>query len=79
MGTTAGQADAGLEHLIRPPIDLSVDDAQLREQWLAFDFNLPFSTMLPFHGTGYLARRKENLNAIMRPLIRPEPTEGMLG
>ena len=31
MGTTAEQAKAGLERLIRPPIETSVDDAELRE------------------------------------------------
>ncbi|HEY6587342.1 MAG TPA: hypothetical protein VIY98_03525 [Nitrososphaeraceae archaeon] len=79
MGTTANQAEAGLERLIRPPIDFNVDDAKLREQWLVFDFNLPFSIVLPFHGTGYIDGRKEDLNAIMRTLIRQEPTEGLLG
>lgn len=78
MGTTADQAEEGLDRLIRPPIDFNVDHAQLREQWLAFDFNLPFSTVLPFHGTGYIDRRKEDLDTIMRTLIRREPTEGLL-
>jgi hypothetical protein len=50
MGTTADQAKAGLERLIRPPIETSVDDAELRRQWLAFD--RPVATVLPFHGTG---------------------------
>ena len=36
-GPSADQAKAGLERLIRPPIDTSVDDAELRIQWLAFD------------------------------------------
>ena len=60
MGTTANQAEAGLERLIRPPIDFNLDDAKLREQWLVFDFNLPFSIVLPFHGTGYIDGRKED-------------------
>jgi hypothetical protein len=80
MSTTADQADVELERLIRPPIDFNVDDAQLRKQWLAFDFErLPISTVLPFHGTGYLDRRKENIQSIMKPLKRPEPTIGFVG
>jgi glyoxylase-like metal-dependent hydrolase (beta-lactamase superfamily II) len=72
MGTTADQAKAGLERLIRPPIETSIDDAELRRQWLAFD--RPFATVLPFHGTGYVDRPAASLASIMRPLVRSEPT-----
>ena len=71
-GTNANQAKAGLERLVRPPIETSVDDAELWEQWLAF--NRPVSTVLPFHGTGYVDRQANDLVSIMRPLVRPEPT-----
>lgn len=71
-GTNAKPAKAGLELLIRPPIETSVDDAELREQWLAF--NRPVSTVLPFHGTGYIDRQADDLASIMRSLVRPEPT-----
>lgn len=71
-GTSADQAKAGLERLIRPPIDTSVDDAELRRQWLAFD--RPVATALPFHGTGYVDRSAADLASIMRPLMRSEPT-----
>ena len=71
-GTSADQAKAGLERLIRPPIDTSVDDAELRRQWLAFD--RPVATVLPFHGTGYVGRSAEELASIMRPLIQSGPT-----
>ena len=71
-GTTADQAKAGLERLIRPPIDTSIDDAELRRQWLAFD--RPVATVLPFHGTGYFGRSAKELASIMRPLVRSEPT-----
>jgi glyoxylase-like metal-dependent hydrolase (beta-lactamase superfamily II) len=71
-GTSADQAKAGLERLIRPPIDTSVDDAELRRQWLAFD--RPVATVLPFHGTGYVDRSAADLASIMRPLVRSEPT-----
>ena len=71
-GTSANQAKAGLERLVRPPIETSVDDAELWEQWLAF--NRPVSTVLPFHGTGYVDRQANDLVSIMRPLVRPEPT-----
>ena len=71
-GTSADQAKAGLERLIRPPIDTSVDDAELRKQWLAFD--RPVATVLPFHGTGYVDRSTADLASIMQPLVRSEPT-----
>jgi len=71
-GTNAKQAKAGLERLVRPPIETSVDDAELRKQWLAF--NRPVSTVLPFHGTGYIDRQADDLALIMRSLVRPEPT-----
>ena len=71
-GTSADQAKAGLERLIRPPIDTSVDDAELRKQWLAFD--RPVATVLPFHGTGYVDRSAADLASIMQPLVRSEPT-----
>jgi glyoxylase-like metal-dependent hydrolase (beta-lactamase superfamily II) len=71
-GTSANQAKAGLERLVRPPIETSVDDAELREQWLAF--NRPVATVLPFHGTGYIDRQAHDLVSIMHPLVRPEPT-----
>ena len=71
-GTSADQAKAGLERLIRPPIETSVDDAELRRQWLAFDRLA--ATVLPFHGTGYVDRLASELASIMRSLVRPEPT-----
>ena len=72
MGTTANQAKADVERLVRPPIETSVDDAKLRKQWLAFD--RPVATVLPFHGTGYIDRHANDIASIMRPLVRPEPT-----
>lgn len=71
-GPSADQARAGLERLIRPPIDTSIDDAELRRQWLTFD--RPAATVLPFHGTGYVSRSAADLASIMRPLGRSEPT-----
>ena len=71
-GASADQAKAGLERLIRPPIDTNVDDDELRRQWLAFD--RPVITVLPFHGTGYVDRSGADIASIMRPLVRPEPT-----
>jgi len=71
-GTSADQAKAGSERLIRPPIDTSVDDAELRRQWLAFDRQV--ATVLPFHGTGYIDRSAADLASIMRPLVRSEST-----
>ena len=72
MGTTTDQAKAGLERLVRPPIETSVDDAELRRQWLAFHRSVV--TVLPFHGNGYVDRPAADLASIMRPLVRSEPT-----
>ena len=47
-GTSVDQAEAGLERLIRPPIQTSEDDAELRRQWLTFDRSV--ATVLPYHG-----------------------------
>jgi len=71
-GASADQARDGLERLIRPPIDTSIDDAELRRQWLAFD--RPVATVLPFHGTGYISRSAADLASIMRSLVPSEPT-----
>ncbi len=71
-GTSVDQAKVGLERLIRPPIETSVDDAELRRQWLSFDRLV--ATVLPFHGTGYIDRSAADLASIMRPLVRSEPT-----
>lgn len=72
MGTTSNQSKAGSERLVRPPIETSVDDTGLREQWLAFDRLV--ATVLPFHGTGYIDRQANDIASIMRPLVRLEPT-----
>jgi hypothetical protein len=71
-GTSTDQAEAGLERLIRPPIDTSEDDAELRRRWLAFD--RPLATVLPYHGTGYVDQPAADLASIMRPLVRSQPT-----
>jgi len=73
MGTTAGQAAAGIERLIRPPAGLSTDDAELRKRWLSF--NRPVATVLPYHGTGYVDRAAD-IARIMAPLTREQPTTG---
>ncbi len=71
-GTSAEQAEAGMERLIRPPIQTSEDDAELRRRWLGFDRAV--ATVLPYHGTGYLDRTTTSLASIMRPLVRSEAT-----
>jgi glyoxylase-like metal-dependent hydrolase (beta-lactamase superfamily II) len=73
MGPTAVQSGSGVEHLVRPPADLSTDDMQLREQWLSF--SRPLTTVLPYHGTGYVDRGSD-LARIMAPLTREQPTIG---
>jgi glyoxylase-like metal-dependent hydrolase (beta-lactamase superfamily II) len=71
-GTSTDQAKAGLERLVRAPIETSIDDDELRRQWFAFD--RPVATVLPFHGTGYVDRSAAELASIMKPLVRSEPT-----
>jgi glyoxylase-like metal-dependent hydrolase (beta-lactamase superfamily II) len=73
MGTTAGQAAQGIERLIRPPAGLSTDDAELRKRW--FSFSRPVTTVLPYHGTGYVDRGAD-IARIMAPLTRDQPTTG---
>lgn len=73
MGTTADQADSGIERLIRPPAGLSTDDTELRRQWLSF--SRPVATVLPYHGTGYVDKAG-NIDSIMAPLTREQPTTG---
>jgi hypothetical protein len=50
MGPSVSQMDVGVEHLLRPPISLIVDESQLRERWLAFA--RPMASVLPYDGTG---------------------------
>ncbi len=71
-GTSVNQAKTGLERLIRPPVQTSEDDEELRRQWQAF--RRPSGTVLPYHGTGYIDRQATDIASIMRPLVRPEPT-----
>ena len=71
-GTSFDQAKAGLERLIRPPIDTNVDDAELRRQWHAFD--RPVTTVPAVPRTGYFDRSAADLASIMRSLVRSEPT-----
>ena len=74
MGPTAVQTENGVEYLIRPPVMMNVNDAQLRAQWLGF--HRPLTSVLPYHGTGYLDRGAD-LPTIMAPLTRMEPTLGL--
>jgi glyoxylase-like metal-dependent hydrolase (beta-lactamase superfamily II) len=74
MGPTADQTAAGVERLIRPPAQLSVDDHGLRRQWMSF--SRPLATVLPYHGTGYIDRAAD-LPQIMAPLTREELTLGL--
>jgi glyoxylase-like metal-dependent hydrolase (beta-lactamase superfamily II) len=74
MGTTAGQAESGIEYLIRPPVGTSVDDGELRNQWIAF--NRPVATVLPYHGNGYVDRPAD-IRRIMATLTREQRTVGL--
>jgi hypothetical protein len=65
-----------VEYLIRPPVTMNVNDAELRVQWLGFD--RPLASVLPYHGTGYLDRAAD-LPTIMAPLKRMDPTMGLTG
>lgn len=73
MGPTAGQSASGVERVIRPPAQLSTDDAELRKHWLTF--NHPVATILPYHGTGYVDRGAD-MSGIMAPLTNVQPTMG---
>ena len=75
-GTPALQAETGVEALIRPPVMMNVNDAELRARWLGFQ--RPLTSVLPYHGTGYLDRAAD-LPRIMAPLTRIEPTMGLTG
>ncbi|HYW30904.1 MAG TPA: hypothetical protein VE869_05300 [Gemmatimonas sp.] len=48
MGALRAEAAAGMASLVRPPEGLTVDDRELRQQWVAFD--RPVATICPFHG-----------------------------
>ncbi len=74
MGTSSQQAAAGVEKVIRPPMQLSTDDAGLRKHWLAF--KRPVATILPYHGTGYIDRSEAEMASIMAPLVSATPTMG---
>jgi glyoxylase-like metal-dependent hydrolase (beta-lactamase superfamily II) len=76
MGPSAVQTKNGVEYLIRPPVMMNVNDAELRTQWLGF--HRPLASVLPYHGTGYLDRVAD-LPTIMAPLTRLEPTMGLQG
>ena len=76
MGRTAVQTENGVEYLIRPPVMMNVNDAQLRAQWLGF--HRPLTSVLPYHGTGYLDHASD-LPTIMAPLTRMDPTMGLTG
>jgi glyoxylase-like metal-dependent hydrolase (beta-lactamase superfamily II) len=73
MGPTAGQAASGIERVIRPPAQLSVDDGELRQHWLSFE--RPVTTILPYHGAGYVDRAAD-IGRIMAPLTNAQPTLG---
>jgi glyoxylase-like metal-dependent hydrolase (beta-lactamase superfamily II) len=74
MGTSSSQAKAGVETVIRPPMQLSVDDDELRKQWVSF--NRPVASILPYHGTGYMDRTAADMSNIMSPLTSAKGTTG---
>ena len=71
MGTTIEQDQNGTEHLVRPPIRMTVNDDALRQGWANFDDHL--NGVAPYHGTIYLDRA-DSMTDLMRPLQRSEPT-----
>ena len=72
MGTSSGRAKAGVEKVIRPPMQLSTDDDELREHWLSF--KRPVASILPYHGTGYLDRSAADMANVMEPLANAKGT-----
>lgn len=75
MGTTAPQAEQGLRRLVRPPEPTSLDDDQLREQWLAF--GRPVRHLAPYHGSPQIGQ--SDIERLMRPLVRGAPTADVTG
>lgn len=63
--------DARGRTLVRPPVELTVDDVQLRQGWETFHRSL--STIGPYHGGLYVDQGRQ-LGPVMAPLRRPEPT-----
>jgi len=57
--------------LVRPPINLMVDDAQLRHGWETF--KRPLATVGPYHG-GLFVDQGDAMGEVMAPLTRLEPT-----
>lgn len=76
MGPTNPQTAGGVERLIRPPVFTSTDDARLRRNWREFDG--PVAHLCPYHGSAYVGRGEE-MEELMRPLVREEPTQGIEG
>lgn len=72
MGTSSSQAKSGVEKVTRPPMQLSVDDDELRAHWASF--NRPVASILPYHGTGYLDRTAADMANIMSPLANAKGT-----
>jgi glyoxylase-like metal-dependent hydrolase (beta-lactamase superfamily II) len=76
MGPTAVQTENGIEYLVRPPVMMNVNDAQLRTQWR--EFHRPLASVLPYHGARFMDRAAD-LPRIMAPLTRMDPTMGLTG
>jgi glyoxylase-like metal-dependent hydrolase (beta-lactamase superfamily II) len=75
MGTTIAQAQEGVRRLVRPPQRTSVDDAQLRACWEAFERDVHH--VAPLHGKPQFGQ--PDLEELMRPLVREAPTADMHG
>ncbi|XVH33297.1 MBL fold metallo-hydrolase (plasmid) [Haloferacaceae archaeon DSL9] len=73
MGATIDQEAGGIERLIRPPVETSWNDRELRRQWEAFDRRI--SGIAPYHGAIYvdIGGRLDQFLTVLR---RQEPTPG---
>jgi glyoxylase-like metal-dependent hydrolase (beta-lactamase superfamily II) len=75
MGATRAEGASGMATLVRPPDALTVDDGELRRQWVAFD--RPLATVCPFHGEPLVG----DAEAVRRALaaLRADAPTGTLG
>lgn len=73
MGAIIDETQRGVERLIRPPVEMNVDDGGLRQRWVAFD--RPITGIAPHHGTVYLDRG-DDVETLLEPLRRRKPTIG---
>lgn len=71
LGPRSRDHRAGLDLVIRPPLSLNEDDAELRRSWAGYQ--RPLNGVVALHGEAILDRSRD-LPALMAPLRRLEAT-----